>query len=394
MAKPDYFLYGSELSLYTGKARCYLRKKGVHFETRSTLHPRFAAAVRAIGHSYQPILETASGEFVQDTTRIIDFVEARHPEPSAYPSGPCQRLVALLMELYGDEGLLKPAMHYRWNFPAENDAFLSEEFARAISPTEIPIPNGDDPHIAGRKRWEAVAGFMRGGTVPALGVTKTSAPVIEQGYEDLLERLDAHFDAHPYLLGGRPCIGDFGLSAPLHAHLGRDPYPSRLMKERASRVFRWVERMTVADSGTAEFPGLRHDFAPDDAIPETLLPVLELMARDYVPELLGIFAAVEAWLVQHPETQAGDRVPGSSSGMGTQGPFGTHRTWLRGVPIDLAVRHYSIWMAQRPIDFYRRLEPEERTRADPLIDAAGLRALFELQPRMRIERPGLAEIFA
>ena len=142
MAKPDYFLYGSELSLYTGKARCYLRKKGVHFETRSTLHPRFAAAVRAIGHSYQPILETASGEFVQDTTRIIDFVEARHPEPSAYPSGPCQRLVALLMELYGDEGLLKPAMHYRWNFPAENDAFLSEEFARAISPIEIPIPNG------------------------------------------------------------------------------------------------------------------------------------------------------------------------------------------------------------------------------------------------------------
>ena len=73
----DYFLYGSEMSLYTGKARSYLRKKGVRFETRSTSHPGFARAAAAIGHTYQPILDTAAGEVVQDTTSIIDFVEAR-----------------------------------------------------------------------------------------------------------------------------------------------------------------------------------------------------------------------------------------------------------------------------------------------------------------------------
>ena len=87
----------------------------------------------AIGRAYQPILETTAGEFVQDTTEIIDFIEPRHPEPSVYPSSPCQRLVALLLELYGDEGLTKPAMHYRWNLPEENGprvGHIAAEFER------------------------------------------------------------------------------------------------------------------------------------------------------------------------------------------------------------------------------------------------------------------------
>jgi hypothetical protein len=42
--------------------------------------------VAAIGRAYQPILETTAGEFVQDTTEILDFIEPRHPEPSVYPA--------------------------------------------------------------------------------------------------------------------------------------------------------------------------------------------------------------------------------------------------------------------------------------------------------------------
>ena len=39
MAKSEYFLYGADRSLYTGKARSYLRKKGLNFEPRPTSHP-------------------------------------------------------------------------------------------------------------------------------------------------------------------------------------------------------------------------------------------------------------------------------------------------------------------------------------------------------------------
>ena len=39
MAKSEYFLYGADRSVYTGKARSYFRKKGLNFETRPTSHP-------------------------------------------------------------------------------------------------------------------------------------------------------------------------------------------------------------------------------------------------------------------------------------------------------------------------------------------------------------------
>ena len=53
------------------------------------------------------------------------------------------------------------------------------------------------------------------------GVNPETYEVIESLYADLLAAFDLHFSACPYLLGGRPCLGDFGLIIFLHAHLGR-----------------------------------------------------------------------------------------------------------------------------------------------------------------------------
>ena len=384
----EYFLYGSDVSLYAGKARSYLRKKGVPFEMRSTSHPGHARAIAAIGHAYQPILETAAGEFVQDTTEIIDFIEPRHPAPSVYPSGPCQRLVALLLELYGDEGLMKPAMHYRWNFPKENDAFLAGEFGRGIGTNEMPIfPSLQRrfPGAAARMRWVLVSQIMRRRSLPTYGVTAESVPAIEAAYAELLDRLAAHFEAFPYLLGGCPSVGDFGLIAPLYAHLGRDPEPLRLMKERAPAVYRWVTRMNTSDADMGEFPDQRPEFLANDEIPETLLEILRLMARDFLPELLSIFASVESWLADHPETPPDVLMKHRGASRGP-GRFGTHCVELRGVPIQLGVRHYSTWMAQRPMDFYAGLDGADRERADQMIEATGLRPLFDLSPSFRLER--------
>ena len=388
MSNREYFLYGGDMSLYTGKARSYLRKKGVHFETRPTSHPGYARAKAEIGRAFMPILETAAGEFVQDTTEIIDFIEPRHPEPSIVPGGPCQQLVALLLELYGDEGLLKPAMHYRWNFPEVNDHFLASEFGRGTSPTELPIfPNVQRrfPVAAGRMRWKLISWLMRKHALPTFGVTAESIPAIEAEYAELLDRLDAHLERLPYMLGGRPCVGDFGLIAPLYAHLGRDPEPLRIMKARAPMVVRWVERMNACDADMPEFPEQRPEFLPGDEVPETLLEILRLMASDFLPEMLGIFGSVESWLVDHPDNSLSNPLPHKSAAQGP-GPFGTHHFLLRGVPIELGVRHYAIWMAQRPLDFYAALDVADRERADRILDATGLRPLFNLSPSFRLER--------
>jgi glutathione S-transferase len=394
MSRKPFVLYGGEFSLYTGKARSYLRKKGVPFTEMLPTHPDFQRVSRVAGSSRQPTLETPEGEVIQDTTEIIDSLEARFGGPSVYPDGPCQRLVALLLELFGDEGLLKPAMHYRWNFPDENDAFLEAEFDRmpqGFGPAHAG-DSGSERHDASTP-WRSISGIMRGRLIEALGVTPASAPAIEAAYEDLLGALEVHFRAYPYLLGGRPSIGDFGMIAPLYAHLGRDPYPASLMKRLAPSCNRWVERMLVADAGMSEFPDLPEEFLPEDEVPETLLPVLSLMARDYLPELIGTLDFVEAWLGEHPEIEPGSPVPASTLGMGTANPLGFHTVQLRGTQISQAVRHYSLWMLQRPLDAYAAMSASERAHADDLLEGTGLLRVLGLRPRWRIERVAGVERF-
>jgi glutathione S-transferase len=388
MSVVPYIFYGDQISLYSGKVRSYLRKKRLPFEERKSPHPGFGRVCKRLGIHKQPVLETPEGELVQDTTEIIDFLEARHPEGSVYPKGPCQRLIALILELFGDEGLIKPAMHYRWNFPEENDPFLIAEFSK--------VGAGDGAFSSvrdGRERAVALCAFMRSTVVPALGVTPASVPAIEAAYEDLLDGLQGHFDAVPYLLGGRPCIGDFGLIAPLYAHLGRDPYPSGLMKRRAPAVNRWVERMNVADSNMAEFAEQPPEFLPGDEIPETLLPILELMARDYLPELASIVDHVNTFFAEHPESAPGSPIPASTQAMGTAAPLGHHTVELRGRKLDLALQHYSLWMLQRVLDHYDSLEPDESSRVRHIMGSIGLAPLVTTRPHRRIDRVDGVEVF-
>jgi len=68
--------------------------------------------------------------------------------------------------------------------------------------------------------------------------------------------------------------------APLFAHPARDPYPSKLMKNRAPHVFRWTERMNQAGFTDGEFPDPAPDFLPNDELPETLEPVLRYFFTD------------------------------------------------------------------------------------------------------------------
>ena len=392
MNSKPYIFYGIELSLYAGKVRSYLRKKKLPFLERGTEHPGFAKATAKLGKSVQPLIETPEGEIIQDTTEIIDFLEQRHPESSVYPEGPCQHLVALLLELFGDEGLTRPAMHYRWNFPEHNDEFLLPQFARGISQSTLgqeddnKTPSPDD--IA-----NMIQQFMRQHTIPALGVTATSIPAIESGYEELLDQLQLHFNEQPYLLGGKPSIGDFGMLAPLYAHLGRDPYPSGLMKRRAPSCYRWVERMNIADSGMAEFPDTTEAFLPNDEVPATIVPILQLMAQDYLPELLSLVASVDHWLTEHPEITTGTPVPASQDGMGTAQPLGAHRFAIRGIEIDVAMRHYSLWMLSRVQDYYDQLEANDRANADNLLLKTGLTPLINARASRRIVRRDYTEIF-
>ena len=225
---PGYELLQTEFSLYSGKARAYLRYKGLEFEQRpATLNAYRKIILPRTGVAMIPVLLTPEGEALQDSSVIIDTLEARHPQRSVLPESPRQRLAALLLELYGDEWLLLPAMHYRWNFPQQNRDFIHGEFGRVL------WPNGPAwiRRAVGKRLGARFSGF-----VPRLGITAETIPAIERWWEETLDVLNAHFQQHRYLLGDRASIGDFGFIGPLYAHLGRDPYPAQLMRERAPGV--------------------------------------------------------------------------------------------------------------------------------------------------------------
>ena len=339
----QYVLYGGDHSLYTGKARAYLRFKGLDWEEKTASREIYKTVLLPkTGVAIVPVLATADGHYVQDTTDIIDFLEAAHPGVSVYPEAPLQRLVALLLELYGDEWLVMPAMHYRWSVLDQQRDFIFSEFGRMSAPEASP----EEQLAIGEQTSKKFRG-----SVTALGVSEQTKAAIEQVYLEFLDQLNEHFSHYDFLLGSRPSIGDFGFMGPLYAHLGRDPVPKALMQDRAPRVYAWVERMNdpVPLSG---------EFLPDDEIPATLLPILKTMCRDQLPDVLDVIRNNASWLEKHP----GQSIPRV---------LGMHRFTTGSATGERFIHSYAQWLFQRPYAHYHRLRGEAREAADALLRSVG-----------------------
>jgi hypothetical protein len=226
--------------------------------------------------------------------------------------------------------------------------------------------------------------------LPKLGITEKTASAIEAAYEDLLAALDAHFRVCPYLLGGQPTVADFGLIANLFAHLGRDPYPADLMKRQAPSVFRWTERMMANDPDMPEFPNAAFALADQDVLPETLSPVLKLMAQDYLPELKMAVSHADAWLAKQEHVAAGSIVGGKP----TVRTIGQGSFTLRGVQLDTVVWPYSLSRLQCVTDSFAQSNPNDQKLIHEYFEAQGLAELLTLKASRRVERKQHLEVWA
>ncbi len=368
---PVHTLYAMTHSLYSGRARCYLIKHGIAFRELSTGHESFKADVlpRA-GLPTIPTLVTPEGEVIRDGAAIIEHFEATSGRPSR-PPGLRQQMVSALLDVIGAEGLLRPAMHYRWNFPEENLSFLRHHFF--YSQRDTPARPEKTDAFMDRMRHAAWL----------FGVQDDVRDLVESLYTEFLEALERHFEGSPYLLGGRPCIGDFGLIAPLYAHLGRDPYPLRLMQKRAVRVHRWVERMNRADQDAPEYYDATPDFLTADEVPDTLIAVLRILSEDFVPETAAAATAINTWLAENePE-------PGQPA----ERQMGMCTFEIRDRKVKAIAQSYRFYLLQRVHDLYDGLEAESQSAMAALLADCKMTGLLTSRLDRRLGREKNREVW-
>ena len=111
----SYRLFGAETSAYSTKMRSYLEVQGRGLRLAAP-HPgeRGRTQDRSPASPTLPVLVTASGFAVHDTTPMMEALEADSPEPSATPADPATAFLACVLEEYADVWLAKAAFHYRW----------------------------------------------------------------------------------------------------------------------------------------------------------------------------------------------------------------------------------------------------------------------------------------
>jgi glutathione S-transferase len=351
-----YVLIGAEASQFSGKARSYLRWKGVDFSEKTATPEVYRDLVEPrIGFAVIPILMTPDDVAVQDTADIIDHVEKAESGPSVFPNGPVQKLASLLLELYADEWLIIPAMHYRWNY---NEAWIVEELGRTAAPNASPDEQAGIGQVIAASAKEAV---------PRVGVNEETISGIEAHYGGFLADYSAHLRKMPFAFGDRPSLADFALFGPLYGPLYRDPVSGERMRRLAPVVADWVERMLKVKASSASL------LANDD-VPPTLYPILKRQMNEQLPVLQDSVHALGEWVVAQPK---GARIKRS---------LGRHEFTIGGRVGERNIISFSLYRLQRVLDQYAAMSDSDRQRADRFLEAVGGRALASLKLPVRLER--------
>lgn len=332
-------LIGSPISLYTGKVRAYLNFKRIPYqEILSSTDVYQKVIMPRVGVPIIPVFITRDDETLQDSTDIIDYLETQYPAPAIYPSSPLQKFIALLLEVYGDEWLVIPAMHYRWNLPTNREYAI-----RQFGATAAPEVSAEEQYQVGLDRSGRFAGML-----PNLGITDKSKDAVETSYLQFLADFETHLQHHPFLLGSRPSIGDYGLIGPLYAHLYLDPASGEIMEAHAPRVADWVRRMHNPQVHDGEF-------LPDNQVPDTVLPLLGRMFSEHLPVLMSTVRHVAGWAKENP----GERK--------IRRNIGSHDFTVEGITESRGIFPANQWMWQRPYDFYHSLDADARDKVQAFL---------------------------
>ena len=382
-------LFSWEHSHYSGKVRAYLRYKermgdlGDGFEdilaTPELMH---GLLMPAMGATVLPQMQMADGTWVQDSSEIIDVVEARHTAQPVVPdprTSPRQTLATYLVEML--EEWMGPASYWsRWYYtlPGVEPSHAGYNALQwgSVFAGEV---HGDEKLAEGHASMERIFGLSVARTEPRgalaglvqLGCTPETEHAWWASMENILDLLDAHFSAHDFLLGGLPSLGDFGLLGPLYAHVYRDAVTGFALRNEHPLVAEWVERTcgisinarsyaqklysVGADGSLIGRPatGDGGQWVVDDVVPDTLDAVVGVFFNEMWPVLKSTMEKTAAFIAG-PDHTPGEGLPAKS--FFADPPWREHQTGdgvlthefeIGGIRSRRMVIPYQVWMLQR-----------------------------------------------
>ncbi|MEW6775208.1 MAG: glutathione S-transferase family protein [Bdellovibrionota bacterium] len=267
-----YRIFGSELSPYSVKVRSYFRYKKIPHEWVLRSMDKMPEFQKYAKLPLVPMVVTPEGQGIQDSSPIIEQMEAKFSEPSIHPKDPALYFLSCLIEEYADEWGNKPMFHYRWTYEADQ---LSA--AERIAKDQMP-PGSADPAV------KATSQMVRQRMVPRLkfvGSSDQTKEIIEGSFKRQIAILEKHLAKRKYLFGNRPAYADFALYAQLY-QCSTDPTPGAYMMQKAPNTLAWILRMLDLKS--------EGDFESWQDLKPTLFPLI----RDEIGKIFFPWTAENA----------------------------------------------------------------------------------------------------
>jgi hypothetical protein len=271
-------------------------------------------------------------------------------------------------------------MHYRWDYDEQLN-FIKNDFTSGMTPPETDQASKDTLFEFASARMRKAKQFF--------GVTEHSIELVQQSYKEFLALFTAHLKHYPYLLGGRPTYGDYGLIAALYAHLGRDPVPAMQMRIAAPEVARWVERMNAPEKIVIEYADLSDELFSADNIPQTLIDLMKYVAVEYLPELIAHVDYTNNWLAQQKDLLAGTN--------GLEKPhtrdIGMATFEWRGINLTTAVMPYRFYLLQRIQQAFAQTNKDEQQKITDLFSITNMSDLLTIRTSRAVQRVNHLEVW-
>jgi len=257
-----YRIFGAELSPYSVKTRSYYRYKGIPHEWITRDANSMAEYQKYARLPIIPAVATPEDEGLQDSTPILEAMEAKFPEPSIHPPSPALRFLSELLEEFGDEWGNKWMFHYRW----ADEADQRSAAARLVAGMMPDASDAERAPVADQIRERMV------GRVGVVGSNEHTGPIIEASFANGIALLEKHLQGRPYLFGGRPSFADFGLWGQIY-NAWTDPTCGKILEGRPATLS-WIDRMLD--------PKAEGDFEGWETLAPTLEPLLQQEVRAFL----------------------------------------------------------------------------------------------------------------